>query len=233
MGIAILCASLVLSALLLYKGYVAFGRSRRISDLPTTPMIDLRDGLVEVKGTISTRSSAIESPMTGTSCVLYHFVVEEERRSGQNGTRWVNLISDTTHTTCVIEDDSGACELELGKAHLDLIEDHHASSGTFRAAGTHLDAVLRRYGQTTKGIVFNKKLRYTETILKEGDFLYALGECGLRDGDIPLIDKGKDQFLVSDQSERELLTKFRLRTASYSLGALASVALGIYVAVAA
>jgi hypothetical protein len=74
-------------------------------------------------------------------------------------------------------------------------------------ASGELEQTLAAYGRTSKGFIFNKNMRYTETMLEVGDEIYVLGTAQ-RQGDGLVIDKSDDLFIVSDQSEEQLTKSF-------------------------
>ncbi|MBT3218301.1 MAG: hypothetical protein HN348_04365 [Proteobacteria bacterium] len=180
-----------------------------IRDVPTTPVGQISEGLTEVKGAVSALSEELISPMTRTHCVYFRFVVKEKKSSGKNS-YWKTIIDDQQYATCLIEDDTGGCEVDIAASKLLLAVDYHCRSGTFNDAPSQLEETLAEYGRTSQGIVFNKAMRYEETVLEVGDNMYVLGEVVPREGEFPLITKVDTEFIVSDKSERELLTSYSL-----------------------
>ena len=191
-----------------------------IRDVPTTPIGEIEEGLIEVKGTVSALSAELISPLTRSHCVYFRFVVKEKKSSGKNS-YWRTVVDDQQYATCLIEDESGGCEVDLSQSKLLLAVDHHCRSGTFNDAPPELEATLAEYGRTSHGLVFNKTMRYEETVLEVGDNMYVLGDAVARDGEFTLITKGDSEFIVSDKSERELLARYSLYATLCWIGMIA------------
>ena len=207
-------------------GYFAVRAGRiagMIEELPTTPIADIRRGLVEVKGKVRALSEPLESPYTRAPCVHYHFKVVQ---GGGKNSR--TIINDRNSTGCVVEDGTGSCRVDLWRARMVLDSVVHGSSGTFNEAPEGVETMLReRYGKTSKGWVFNKSMSYTETVLREGEQVYVLGTARAAEGGASRVTKGAGVFIVSDKSERKLLAKFRGRSSLCWFGAVALAATAI------
>jgi hypothetical protein len=197
--------SVVLAMTLAYRAFHNLKRGRMMRDTPTTPMGAVRAGLTEVKGTVSAQSGSVTSPMKRTRCVYYRIrVLKRVKRS--KGHSWVVLVDDSDHRRCLLEDGSGVVELNLRTADVDLDPASHQESGFMNEATADMEALLRRHGESSKGVLLTKTLKYEEMVLQEGDQVYALGDCVIRSKDKhPRITLGKHGlFIVSDKSEDQL-----------------------------
>jgi hypothetical protein len=186
-------------------------KAKRIEDTPTTPCRNVTDGFVEVKGRVKGASRLLTSPLAKRPCVYYRFHVEEHVQRGKNS-YWRTVVDDKQCCGLLIDDasQSPVCVNLMG-ADLHLKPDTHARSGFMKDAPPELEVTLREYGRSSQGLIFNKSMRYAETILEEGDELYVLGTAQREPGGKVTIDKGNDLFIVSDQSEEQLTRGFHNR----------------------
>jgi hypothetical protein len=224
--------SVVVAVLCFFWGQTNLRKAKRIEDTPTSPIRNVGEGFVEVKGTVRGKS-ALESPLSKKACVYYRFHVEEHVRRGRSS-YWRTVVDDKQDGGCLIEDASlAAIGVNLLAAELVLEPDTHARSGMFNDAAPELEATLQeRYGKSSQGWVFNKTMRYTETMLEEGDEVYVLGTA-VRRGSDSIIDKEGDLFIVSDKSEEALTKSFHNKKLTgfafsglFGAGAIALVAVG-------
>jgi len=186
-----------------------------IKRVETSPISHLGSGLVEIRGNVSDESTTIESPMSGRSCVYYHFVVTE--RAGKHRS---TIVDDKRCGRCFVRDESGVAEVALGNAKVVLGLDSRSRSGLSGDVSASVETMLRdRYGQSTKGLIFDKNLEYEERILEVGDPLYVLGNVSPSSGKHPRIDSGGPVFLVSDRSEGSLVGRFAVVGAGSLVGA--------------
>ncbi|MBI5495420.1 MAG: hypothetical protein HY904_10380 [Deltaproteobacteria bacterium] len=192
-------------------GFTRGARLRRILATPTTSLSELRPGFREVKGRVAAAEGTqmLVSPLSGTRCVYYEFKVEEHRHHG-NKSRWRTVVKDRGQVPCVLSDGTAEVRVKLKEAELVLRPDSRMRTGLFQDAPPELEqTMLERYGRSTQGLIFNKHMRYTETVLEEGDALYALGTVqGTRASGLKM-EKGTDLFIVSDLPENELVGRYR------------------------
>jgi hypothetical protein len=183
-------------------------KARRIVATRTTPIKDLRAGFVEVKGRARAQRQPLESPLSRRPCVYYHLLIEQLVGPGKHH-EWETMVEDEQDAGCLITDKSGSSvAVNLRAAELLLEPDVHARSGLLNDAPPEFEALLNsRYHTSSQGWVFNKSVRYTETVLDEGAEIYVLGTATRRDREI-VIDKGKDLFIVSDQTEEQVASTY-------------------------
>jgi hypothetical protein len=82
--------------------------------------------------------------------------------------------------------------------------------------------LLQKYGIDAETFLgFNKKLRYTEYVLRHGDELYVLGSCEEAEGGDEMIMRGSkdDKLFISDKSEEALVSKFQNQLLLQGFGA--------------
>jgi hypothetical protein len=167
-----------LGLLAFLRGFRAWRRLRLIEDLPTTRVRSLALGRVELAGRARGRA-ALEAPLTGTPCVYYRYLVEEEVGSGRSR-RWKALArGDSADAGFHLEDGTGQVLVDPRGAELEL-------SPVWRATDPPLSApllrTLARHGIDPHGWLFRRRLRFTEWRLACGDPLYLLGVAQERPG---------------------------------------------------
>lgn len=177
-----------------------------IRDTRTSKVKDLRRGLVEVEGRIRAvdQGQVLLAPLSGRACVYYSFVVEEgvQRTSGTGKNRrtrtvWVNRVRDVGRRAFVLDDGTGTVRVDLERAEVGLAVDAGGGSGFLNNPTPAFEQALQRYRVASSGLVFNKSLRYRETVLCPDDPLYALGTFTGQ-----AIEKGHDGVLiVTDRGE--------------------------------
>jgi hypothetical protein len=218
----------LLGAYAMYRWGLSFKAiSRRLEEMTATPVSRVTPGFVEVKGRAKGARSPVISPVSKKPCVYYRFVVEELVKRGKSST-WYTRLDDRQECGLLVEDAwQGEIEVNLGAAELMLKPDLRTKSGFLNDAPPELEATLREYGGSSQGLIFNKTMRYTETVLEAGDEIYVIGTARQQDGKM-VIDRGDDLFIVSDQREEELTRSFHgKKTTRYVISALlALVGLG-------
>lgn len=191
----------------------AQARLKLVRDTETSRISALKPGLREVKGRLE--GKGLVSPLAKKECLLFDLHVEEYRKSGKSG-HWRTVIRDLKCDELWLDDGTGKLRLEPAGAELLLEVDQRQKSGTFNDATPEVEAMLREYGKSSTGFVFNKSMRYAETVLEHGDAVYALGPV-FKSGDTCVMRKdGKEVFLVSDWPEEKVEKHFK----STSIGQL-------------
>ena len=176
-----------------------------IETMQVTPVASVTPGFVEVKGRAKGARPLLVSPLTAKPCVYFRFLVEEQVKRGKS-TYWRTVVDDQQECGLVLEDmHQGSIAVNLRNAQLMLNPDVHLRSGFLNDAPAGVEAALQRYGQSSQGLIFNKSMRYAETVLEVNDEIHVLGLAQLQDGKM-VIDRGGEVFIVSDQPE-EVLTR--------------------------
>jgi HEAT repeat protein len=199
--------------------YFAVRARRRAAVLEETKVtsIDrLRPGLRKVKGRVIAHDRLLRSPMTRQDCVYFRFVVEEmhTHHHGKHGTstHWVKIIDDHQSISVSVDDETGHVNVHLGGAEVVMRDQAFNSSGTFNDPPERLRRLMENeYGKSTKGWLFNKTLRYTETVLEDGAIVTVVGEVEQRKGGTLVLRKGAMPLFVSDKGERQLGSHHRNR----------------------
>lgn len=123
----------------------------------------------------------LEGPLTGRPCVYYRVRVEEAT-SGRNSTTWRTLIKEERGVPFVVADDSGRAIVDPMDARVSLEVDSRTQSGTFDDPTDNESRFLALHGKSGQGLMFNRKLRYTEAVIEENEVVAVLGQ-GVREPD--------------------------------------------------
>jgi len=228
----IVLVALTVSGICGYFAWRNYSVMRLIKDLPTSPIDEVTNGIAEVQGRVVPGSDVLLSPMGNRECVHYRFRVQERRTrsTGKSASSyWATVIDDRETLDCLVEDDSGRAEVELRQARLILDPDATARSGLLNDAPPEVERLLqRRYGRSSQGLLFNKTMRYTETVLEVGDPLYVLGRAERR-GDMVRIGSGGPAFLATDKGERAMASRYLWFSIGLALAAAAGVAFSVFI----
>jgi hypothetical protein len=222
-------ACLVVGAVAAVLGVLRARRVNSIESTPTSRIRDLRPGLRVASGTVRALGPTLTSPIGGKSCVHYRFWVEEyvssvtttERHQAAN-TGWRTVVDDQRSVAWVLDDGTGQAEVVVRDAELVLDQRTRLRSGFLHDAPPEVEQALARYGESSSGLIFNKNMRYTESVIAEGEPLFVLGTVSL-DGPRPCFRAGGDVFIVSDRGEAGLLRG--LRTEMWIAFAIAGIGL--------
>lgn len=221
----------IFGVVLIVVAYFFYTKFKRLHDLilntETSKITTLKKGFYEIKGKVVKLEEELKSPYSERNCVYYKFKVEQEQSNGK-GSSWRTIIKDEQYVRFYIQDSSGKAIVNLNGAKLKFITDIKDKSGGFwSSAATHeMEKTLAKYGKSSKSWIFEKKLRYQETYLEEGDNVFALGEVVDFEGYYPVIGKSKSPYIVSDNSEGSLLNNYKLYFRAFMYGGI-TVAVGL------
>lgn len=212
---------------------VTFVKSYKLKKLiqstPTSKLGFLKAGFVEVCGRIALTGQKLLAPIGGNDCVYYDFRIEEWRRSGKSH-RWVEVVKDVQRVSFFVEDETGRALVNLEGAETLFDEDRQVRSSGFLNESTPtalLDTIAQRYNFNRKGWIFDKKVRYRETILEPGDQIYVLGtaQVGVNE---PTIQKNQGGvLLVADSCENKALKKLNMRLLGMGIASLLLIGVAV------
>jgi len=196
-------------------------QAKRIKSIPTSKISEITDGYREIEGQVfAKRSEMLKAPMSGKRCVYYEFTVKQSI-SDDSGSRSKKIVHDRQIAACNLDDGTGVASIDLANAVLKLDIDTRAESGTFNSASPKLEAALARYGVSSKGWVFNKDLRYEETILETGDELCVLGPAKVVDGSVRFASHSGQPLIVSEKGKPGILAHYHSKSSNYGIAAFA------------
>ena len=253
--LVVLVASLIFSGPLLGVGLYFRSKYKKadrihklMADTETTAIGSLTPGPVEIRGRVVSTLPPAPSPWSQQPCVFYHFHVEEQRSTqsehGHHSTYWVDYINDRSSDSFPIEDGTGSVEIAPKEGEFKMNTDFAATSGSFNDAPENLRTLINnRYGRDTQGLIFNKSLRYKESMLENGDEVYVFGEVRQDQGRF-IIGAGEMPLIISENGEaagqseyaskaRKNKTLFMVFLIIGGLIAVVFLCIGIFAAVAA
>jgi hypothetical protein len=204
---------------------ISFSSIKKIIQIRRTPTCWISalpmEGPVEIVG--QTGSKTTRSPITSTECVLWQVEVKEQRSSGKSS-HWVTIFKETSTETFDVLDETGKVQVNPSGADLVLIDDVKESSGWLQSLDSQTLTAVERLGIETTGFLGLKKtLQVYERYVSPGENIYVLGEIQGSDGYKAIASAGGSPVIISDRSERELLTTLYGRVA---LWILVSIAVG-------
>ena len=194
-----------------------------MSATETCPIGQLTEGPAEVRGRTATSEEPLTSPWRQQECVHYSFHVQQRRSStnskGHTSHRWVTYIKDEKTLPFLVKDDTGQAVVDSSKIKFVINQDKFSRSGLMNDADTDLQQLLEtRYSKKTKGLMFNKTLRYTESALELDEEVYVFGDATrlgggwvLSDGEMPLIVSDKGGAAIEKSISRKV-TWFKVLT---------------------
>lgn len=171
--------------LLVALGVVAVGAyfnkeariKRALRKTPRSTIREVRDGeAVKLVGRLAYAMPAMTAPLTGRACALYEVRVKERRSHGKSS-HWETVIHEVQHREFLLEDGTGKALVRAVAAEprVAIVKDAHFRSGTFNDPTPELDAFLYERNRSSKGILFNKNMRYEEGVLEAGEEVAVLG----------------------------------------------------------
>src|SRR5262249_46536418 len=114
------------------------------------------------------------APLSGRPCACYEVVVEELHGGGKHR-RWRKVIHELVACDFVLRDQTGKAVVRGSGAQLLVHQDANFRSGFFNDSMPHLDAFLARHGRSSRGWIFNKRIRYNEGVLEANEPVVAYG----------------------------------------------------------
>ncbi len=175
-GAAALVAFLVFGVILVrwWFASVSTPHQRLQSDSPI-PIAQFPTGEIHtITGEVQPDVEGLTAPLTGRGCALYRVIVEE-RVDGGSGLRWATVFEDLESRSFIVTDPSGRARVDPTYAKLLLGHESRFESGTFKDAAPRLREYLAHHGEQSETFVFNRNLRYRETVLELGEVATVMG----------------------------------------------------------
>jgi len=217
---------------LFWYGWTAQQRKRLIAGIPTSPIRSLALGLVEVSGKAEPEAEPLTSPFGGLPCVFYSYRVEERTGTDKNA-RWNTIVNGTSDQPFFVRDATGRVLVVPDGATLVLPDERIIRTNWQRELPPLALAGLRRLGIATQGWMGNKTLRCRESLILPQESLYVLGTAlehhGMshhiaNESRLYIGSSREHAFIISDRSEKDLLTRLTWQMWGGFLGGLALIA---------
>ena len=155
--------------------------ARWLRALPRSDVRTAAVGPVKIAGNVRLTDKWLVAPLSGRRCVLYDVVVTESQ--GQQGSR--TIVQERVATDFSIEDATGTALVRTERTapgppgsqlELAIVQDARYKSGLFAEATPEHRRYLERWGEKTKGILFNRTLTFREGVFEPGEQVVV---CGL------------------------------------------------------
>jgi hypothetical protein len=204
-------------------------RKRLIENIPTSTIRSLAMGLVEISGQAQPAESLLSSPFSELPCVFYSYAVEERVGSGKNA-RWETIAKGTSEQPFVVRDTTGQVLVVPLGAELILPDERTYRNDWFGALPPSAIDGLTRLGISTERWIGNKTLRCRESFILPEEQVYVLGtahehqgarECVENPSRMYIGSSRDHEFIISDRSENELLSRLRWQILAFGVGGLA------------
>jgi Zn-finger nucleic acid-binding protein len=209
-------------------GWVVHQRKRLIESIPTSPIRSLALGLVEISGTAQSKEGLLSTPFSELPCVFYSYAVEERVGSGKNA-RWETIAKGTSEQPFLVRDATGQVLVVPLGAELILPDERTARSSWLGELPPTTVAGLNRLGISTERWMGSKTLQCRESFILPEEQVYVLGTAhehlgasGHSEHSSPLYIGGSQdhEFIISDRSEQELLSKLQWQILACWVGGL-------------
>jgi hypothetical protein len=144
-------------------------RLSRLADLP-------ENTVGRVAGVVRTLGEPLTAPLSGRVCVYYVAKVED------NANPRNTLLVEEKGVPFIVEDDSGRAVIDPTNAKVTLVFDHESDTVNSTWTTPEQEALLVRYGISSKGFMGAKPMHFSEAIIESGEKVAVLGS-GIRDHD--------------------------------------------------
>jgi hypothetical protein len=213
-------------------GWILRQRKRVIESIPTSTIRSLALGLVEISGRAQPEEQVLSSPFSGFPCVFYTYAVEE-RVGSRKHTRWETIAKGTSDQPFFINDTTGRVLVVPLHAELILQDERIVRNDWLGALPPTTIAGLNRLGISTERWLGSKTLRCRESFILPEMQVYVLGTAHEHRGATERIENAArlyigshhdHAFIISDRSEKDLLSHLRWQVWAYGAGGLALTA---------
>lgn len=148
---------------------------RKIKNTPIVSVADIQEGaLVKVVGAVDCAGEPMPAPLSGRPCTFFRIKVSEYRSRGKSGS-YVTIIDDTDGIEFIVSDSTGGAFVDPSLVRAVLEVDAKFNSGLMKTAGENLEAYLSAHGRSSKGWVFNKRMKYYEGVIEPGETVAVVG----------------------------------------------------------
>ncbi len=173
----------ILGLVSFFVAFSALRRSRHIEDVPTAKVRSAPQGYVELIGTArSLDGEPIVAPLSRTACCWYRYRIEERGEKG-----WRPVESGSSDGIFRLEDETGHCIIDPEGA--EVTTEHtrnwfdngdgwggHGVHMRLPSLGKTSDTVVHVADKLFSGLGGVGDYRYTESVIVDGDPLYAIGQ---------------------------------------------------------
>lgn len=170
--------ALFLSFICLYNILSYLKRRRSILDTPTSKLRSAAQGYVELNGIADVADDfggeSLRAPLTGQECIWYRYSIERYVEAG-NYSRWSIIEDGSSHSAFKLVDGNAFCYVFPDGAD---VTTHRRQQWTGSEARPFIPSSFSNYSSALRSMLpinYGVRYRYTEEIMCEGDFIFALG----------------------------------------------------------
>jgi Zn-finger nucleic acid-binding protein len=198
-------------------GVAVNNRKRLIESIPTSPIRSLAVGLVEVSGSARPEGAPLRAPFSGLPCVLYSYTVEQRRQSGKENT-WETIAKGTSAEPFYVQDETGRVLVVPFDARLILPDKRTTRSNWTGCLPQETILGLLKLGVAVDGWFGERTIRCSEAFILPEERVYVMGTAqeqrdtggGTGSSTQLYIASSRDnEFIISDRSEKELLSRLQ------------------------
>lgn len=230
----------------LYKTSEEFGPAVQIfrNDPLAVRELVYHDGPAEVEGTARGDEKGVETPFTGTVCLAYEYEVQEYQSSGKSS-YWKTLDEGGNSVPFLVEDDTGAVQIDGADAELHLtsetlelspdeepperIAQYIRTNDDVESQDSTLDLGITELNLGNRQRFIERRLDIDESVHVYGTVGRAsAGEWGSNLVDAMLTSSEKTPLVISDGSERDTAWRIVKSHLAWPLLALACFVIGSY-----
>jgi hypothetical protein len=159
-----------------FRGFMRFRRKRLIQNISTTTIRAMAMGLVEVIGKAKKKTN-LKSPLTGTNCVFFKYLIQRYQRSGKSG-RWVTIAKgDSSDVPFLLDDSTGSVLVSPRRAEYILPVDYEYKTGFGSPLPDNLINFMQRHNLNYAGFFGTYTLKFKEWYIQPDDMVYILGSA--------------------------------------------------------
>jgi hypothetical protein len=168
----------------------------------TTINLCKNNELVKIVGKVEVIGEILFAPLSSRKCAYYYVMVEED--SGGKNSSYRTIIEKEIRTSFVLRDNENIVLVNPRNLLTHLVIDEKYHSGFFNDATKNLEDFLQKNGYESTGFFgFNKKIRYSEGILEEGELVAVVGKARWSEGHKEGLPMGFKKILVIDPYDTE------------------------------
>ena len=143
------------------------------------------------------------APLSGRYCSYYHILVEELRSNGKSSS-WHTVVEEEIAGHVVIKDGRDYAVIETGMVKTYLVDDKQYNSGFMNDATEVLNGYLKTHGiDSVSWIGMNKRIRYKEGVLEEGELVAVAGKGTWKRKDEVKLELPVERVLVIGPDDKE------------------------------
>lgn len=152
----------------LYSLFNNLLKARLIEDTPTSKIRSASQGYVELSGFAERYDdNLLVAPLTGQPCVWFHYTIERYESNGKNS-HWRTVEQKTSDQLFTLRDSTGECAVNPRRADI-------STSWVRSWRGHSRKPVATNASASLLGMALSGRYRYTEKVIRDQDYLYALG----------------------------------------------------------